>query len=105
MNDHLDIIQIWIDGKYDKAINLLKEQPVIVQYYLTKGLKLAKKDVFYAAFRGSVRGAIQHRVDYIENILVEVYNCTKENKWGPDYFAAEAGMGNLDAYVTAIKEL
>ena len=103
MKNQLKIIQTWIDGEYDKAINSLKEQPVIVQYYLVKGLKLANQKTFYAAFNTGTRGNVQNRMDFIKNILVEVY----DYKTGPkdNYNTAYKGMGNIDAYATAIKAL
>jgi len=86
-----------------KVMYKIQKLPIIIQYYLIKGFKLADKKTFYEMF------TIERNycIPIIKNILEQVYDYKKETNWesNDDYVVAFDGMGNIDAYVTAIKAL
>jgi len=82
-----------------KAFNKVSKLPAIIQYYLIKGLKLADSSTYYECF--DLEGDYCRKT--IVHILTEIYDYKNEDHTNEK--AAYDGMGNLDAYVTAIKAL
>jgi len=83
-----------------KALYKVKQLPLIIQYYLIKGLKEANINDYDAIF------ALErtYALTVIMPILNELYNFQDHDDSETEK-AAYDGMGNLDAYITAIKAL
>ena len=83
-----------------KALYKVKQLPLIIQYYLIKGRKEANRNDYNAIFKLERTYALT----VITPILEELYNLYDREDFETEK-AAYDGMGNLDAYITAIKAL
>ncbi len=101
--NNIDLIKNIIDGVANNNQGLvvpayiaISKLIVIEQYYLVKGLKIALQDTFYT----SIKMAPTQGRNICILLLSDIYGDQQAN-----IEAAQDGMGNIDAYVAAIKAL
>ncbi len=81
----------------------LEKQPLIVQYYILKGIKEVHCDEFLGLF-----GSYPHLRDVLRNMLTSLYDFDFDdlrNTERENYKTFYNGTANLDSYVKEIEEM